>query len=96
MFTKMQGCKKPPKVINVAFLGKYQIFKDLLKDSTQLKRNCVKTFDVKHDAKHYRESQGITGPLKMQFFSIISFLNDSKFYEKSGTNFLNTLYDASE
>ena len=67
MFTKMQGCKVPPKVINVAIFGKYQIFQDRLKDSSQIKRNCVKTFDVRHDAKHYRESQGITGPLKMQF-----------------------------
>ena len=78
----MQGCKEPPNVINVAFFGKYQIIQDLLKDSTQIKRNCVKTFDDRHDAKHYRESQGITDPLKMQFFSIIFFLNDSKFYDE--------------
>ena len=64
------------------FLEKYQIFLDRLKDSTQIKRNCAKTFDVRHDAKHYRASQGITDPLKMQFFSLISFLNDSKFYDK--------------
>ena len=25
---------------------------------------------------------GITGPLKMQFFSIVSFLNDLKFYDE--------------
>ena len=73
MFTKMQGCKEPSKVINVAFLGKYPIFLDLLKYSTQIKRNCVKTFDVRHNAKHYGESQGITGPLKMKFYSIIFF-----------------------
>ena len=44
------------------------------------KYNCVKTFDVRHDVKHYRISQGITGLWKMQFFSIISFLNDLTFY----------------
>ena len=82
MFTKLQGCKKASKIINVAFFGKYQIFLEQLKDSTQNKRNCVKTSDVRHDAKHYRASQGKTGPLKMQFFSIISFLNDSKFYDE--------------
>ena len=64
------------------FFGKYRIFLNRLKDSTQIKRNCVKSFDVRHDAKHYRASQGITGPKKKQFFSIISFLNDSKFYDE--------------
>ena len=44
-----------------------------MKDSTQIKRNCVKTFDVGHDAKHYRESQGNTGPLKMQFLAKFPF-----------------------
>ena len=69
--------------MNVAFFfGKYQIFLDRLKDSTQIKHNCVKTLDVRHDAKHYRASQGITGPLKMQIFSIISFSNDSKFCDE--------------
>ena len=63
---------------------KYQIFLDRLKDSFQIKHNCMKTFDVRHDAKHYRASQGITGPLKMQFFSKIYFLNDSKFYDEEG------------
>ena len=80
--TKLQGCTEPSKIINVAFFGKYQIFLDRLKDSTQIKRNCVKTFDIRHDAKHYRAPQGITVPLKMQFFSIIAFLNDSKFYDE--------------
>ena len=82
MFTKMQDCKEPPKVINIAFLGKTQIFQDLLKDSIQIKCNGVKLFDVRHDAKHNRDSKGITGPLKKQFFSIISFLNDLKFYDE--------------
>ena len=68
--------------MNVAFFGKYQIFLDRLKDSTKIKRNCVKTFDVRHDAKHYRASQGITGPMKLQFVNIISFLNDSKFFDE--------------
>ena len=81
-FTKLQGCKEPPKIINVAFFGKYQIFLDRIKDSTQIKCNCVKTLVVRHDAKHYRALQGITDPLEMQFFSIISFLNDSKFYDE--------------
>ena len=62
------------------------MFLDLQKDRTQIKHNCGNTFDVRHDVrhnvKHYRASQGITGPLKMQFFSIISFLNDLKFYDE--------------
>ena len=61
---------------------KYLIFLDQLKDSSQIKRNYVKAFDVRHDAKQYRASQGITGPRKMHFFNIISFLNDSKFYDE--------------
>ena len=73
MFTKMQDCKEPPKVINVAFSGKTQIFQDLLKDSIQIKCNCVKPFDVRHDAKHNRESKEITGPLKMQFSAYFPF-----------------------
>ena len=64
------------------FFVKYPIFLDQLKDSTQIKRNYVKTLDVRHDAKHYRASEGITGPIKIQFFSIISFLNESKFYDE--------------
>ena len=64
MFThKLQGCKEPSKIINVAFLGKYQIFLDQLKDSTQIKCNYMKTFDVRHNAKHNRASQGIRGQL---------------------------------
>ena len=64
------------------FFGKYQIFLARLKNSTQIKRNYVKTFDVRHDAKNYRASQGIAGPMKMQFSSMISFLNDLKFYDE--------------
>ena len=60
-FTKLQGCKEPFKIINVAFFGKYQIYLDRLKDSNQIKRNCVKTLDVRHDAKHYRAPQIMTG-----------------------------------
>ena len=67
---------------NVAFFLKYQIVLDLLKDHIQIKRNYVKTFYVRRDAKHYRTSQGITGPMKRQFFSMIFFLNDSKFYDE--------------
>ena len=59
------------------FFWKYKIFLERLKDSIQSKYNFVKTFDVRHDTKHYRVSQG-----KMRFFSIISFLNDSKFYDE--------------
>ena len=44
--------------------------------------NYVTTCDVRHDAKQYRASQGITGTMNMQFFSMISFLNDSKFYDE--------------
>ena len=65
----------------------YPIFLDRLKDSTQIKRNYVKTFDVRHDAKHYRASKGITGPMKMQVFSIIFFLNDSKFDDEERNEF---------
>ena len=84
MFNKLQGCKQPSKILNIAsFFGNIIFSRLTEKDSTQIKRICVKTFDVRHDDKHYynRASQGITGPMKMQFFSIISFLNDSKFYE---------------
>ena len=82
MFTKLQGYKQPPKIINVAVFGKYQIFQDRLKNSTQIKRYYVKTFDVGHDAKYYRASQGVTSPMKKQFFSMISFLNNLKFYNE--------------
>ena len=81
-FNKLQGCKEPSKMINVEFFGTYQIFLDRSKESTQIKHNCVKTFDVRHNAKHFRESQGITVHFKMQFFSIIIFLNHSKFYDE--------------
>ena len=64
------------------FLENIRCFLDPLKDSTHIKRNCVKTFDVSHDTKHYRASQGITGSLKMQMFSIISLLDGSKFYDE--------------
>ena len=64
------------------FWEKYQIFLDQLRDSTQIKRNYVKTFDVEHDAKHCREPQGFTGPMKMQVFNIIYFLNDSSFIDE--------------
>ena len=70
---KLQGGKQPSKKYMSHFFGKYQIFLDRLKDSTQIKRNCVKTFDVRHDAKHYRAPQGITGLMKMQVGRIISF-----------------------
>ena len=41
--------------------GKYKIYLERLKDSTQSKHNCVKAFDVRHDAKRYIVSQGIIG-----------------------------------
>ena len=41
------------------------------------KHNYVKTFDIRHDAKCYRASL-----MKMQFFNIITFLNESKFYDE--------------
>ena len=84
MFTKQQGCKDTCKIKNVTIFGKFKIFLERLKDSTQSKHNCVKTFNVRHDAERYRVSQVITGSAswKMQFFSIISFLNDSKFYDE--------------
>ena len=66
--------------------GKYQIFPDRLKDSTQIKLNCVKTFNVRQDVKHYRASQRITGPLKMQFLSIIFILNDLILYDEERNN----------
>ena len=44
-----------------------QIFLDQLKDSTQIKHNCVKTLDVRHNGKQYRVSQVITSPLKCSF-----------------------------
>ena len=51
-------------------------FSERLKDSTQRKHSCAKTFakafDVRHDAKHYRVSQVTTG----------SFVYDSKFYDE--------------
>ena len=58
------------------------IFLERLKDSIQSKYNCAKTFDVRQDVKPYRVSQGITGSWQMQNFSIIYFLNDSKFYDE--------------
>ena len=61
------------KMKNVTIFGKCKIFLERLKDSTPSKYNCVKTFDVRLDAKRYRVSQSITGSWKMQFFSIISF-----------------------
>ena len=83
MFTKLQGCKQPSKIINgTFFLENIRFFLDRLKDSTQIKLNSVKTFDIRQDVKHNYASQGITGPTKMQFFSMISFLNDSKFYDE--------------
>ena len=71
-----------PKIKNMSQFFENKIFLEWLKDSTQSKHNGVKIFDVRPDVKHYRVSQGITGPWKMQFFSIISFLNDLKFYDE--------------
>ena len=62
--------------------GKYKIYLERLKDSTQSKHNCVKALNVRHDAKRYIVSQEIIGSWKMQYFSIISFLNDSKLYDE--------------
>ena len=73
------------------FLENIRFFLGRLKKITQIKRNFVKTFDIRHDAKHYRASQTITGPMKMQFSSIISFVNDSKFYDEERNEFLNFL-----
>ena len=53
------------------------IFLEFMKDSSQSKHNCMKTFNVRHDAKLYRVSQGVTGEWK-----IISFLNDTKLYDE--------------
>ena len=39
------------------------------------------TFDVRHDDKRYRVSQRIKCSLEIHFFSIVSFLNDLKFYD---------------
>ena len=73
--TKLQGCKEPSKILKVLFFGKYQIFLVQLKDGTQIKRICANTFDVRHDTKHHRASQGRNNrPIKMQFFSIVSFV----------------------
>ena len=76
----MQNIKKMPQ-----FLENFRFLLDQWKYSTQSKHNCVKTFDVRHNAKRYRVSQGIIVSLKMYFFSIISFLNDSKFYNEERT-----------
>ena len=50
-----------PKQKQSHILGKYKIFPERLKDTTDSKYNFVKTFDVRHDDKCYRVSQGITG-----------------------------------
>ena len=52
------------------------------KRTTKSEYDFVKTFNVVHDEKWYRVSQGITGSWKMQFFSIISFLNDLRLYDE--------------
>ena len=53
------------------FFRKYKIFPERLKDSTQSKHNFVKTFDVRHDVRHdakrYRASQGITAHGKCNY-----------------------------
>ena len=83
MFTKLQCCNKQTKLKKkVTIFGKYKIYLERLEDNTQSKHNCVKTFDVRHDAKRHRVSQRITGSWKMQYFSIMSFLNDSKLYDE--------------
>ena len=50
--------KNHPKKINVTLFGKYQIFLDQLKDSNQIDRNCVKTFDadtMANTKEHHKE-----------------------------------------
>ena len=54
-------------------LGKYNSLLEQLEDSTQSEHNCMKTFDVKPNAKRYRVLQAITGLWKIEFFSIIFF-----------------------
>ena len=39
-FTKLQGCKQPIKMKNVTIFGKFKIFLEQLKDSTQSKQLC--------------------------------------------------------
>ena len=73
---------KTCKIKHVTFFGKFKIFLERLKGCFQSKHNCVKTVNVRHDAKCYRVTQGTVGSWKMHFFRIISFLNDSKFYDE--------------
>ena len=42
----------------------------------------MKSFDVRHDTRHYTASQRITDPMKINFFSMISLSNDSKFNDE--------------
>ena len=77
-FIKQQGCKEPCKIKKKCHnFGKFRIYLERLKYSTQSKHNCVKTIDVIHNAKRYRASQVIIGSWKMYFFSI-----NSKFYDE--------------
>ena len=62
---------------NATIFGKYRIFLQRLKTVHKSKHNYVKTFHIRHDAKCYRASL-----MKMQFFNIITFLNESKFYDE--------------
>ena len=43
-------------------------FLERLKDSTQSIHNCMKTFDVRHEAKQYKVSRGIVA-MENAFFS---------------------------
>ena len=63
----------PSKIESVTIFWKYNIFVERLKDSTQSKHNCVKTFDVRHDAKRYRVSQWITAHGKCNYSATFSF-----------------------
>ena len=60
----------------------FRIFLERLKDSAECKNNCVTSVDVRHDIKRRKVSEGMAGWWKKHFLSIISFLNDSQFYDE--------------
>ena len=71
-----------PKLKRSHCLKNNSDFPERLKDSSECKYNCVTSVDVRHDIKRRKASQGMTGWWKMHSLSIISFLNDSKFYNE--------------
>ena len=65
-YTESPGFKKHPNVVYATNISKITNFSECLKNRTLRKYNCVNSFNVKTDFKHYKVFQGTTCVWKLQ------------------------------